>query len=46
VGAFPLTTGSADAALALSLGPGTYTAQVRGVGNTEGVALVELYELP
>jgi hypothetical protein len=46
VGAFPLTTGSADAALALSLGPGTYTAQVSGVGNTEGVALVELYELP
>jgi hypothetical protein len=46
VGAFPLTTNSTDAALALALSPGTYTAQVSGVGNTAGVALVEVYELP
>jgi hypothetical protein len=46
VGAFALTANSADAALALSLAPGTYTVQVSGVGNTTGVALVEVYELP
>lgn len=46
VGAFALTANSADAALALALAPGTYTVQVSGVGNTTGVALVEVYELP
>ncbi len=46
VGAFALTAGSRDAALALALAPGTYTAQVSGVGATTGVALVEVYELP
>ncbi len=37
---------SRDAALVVTLAPGTYTAQVTGVGETAGVALVELYELP
>lgn len=46
VGAFGLTANSADAALAVALAPGTYTVQVSGVGNTTGVALVEVYELP
>ena len=46
VGAFALTAGSQDAALIINLAPGAYTAQVLGVGNTTGVALVELYELP
>ena len=27
------------------LGPGTYTAVVRGAGNTSGIALVEAYNL-
>lgn len=46
VGAFPLTVGSHDAALVITLPPGTYTAQVSGVDRTTGVALVEVYELP
>ena len=45
-GAFPLTEGSKDAALVLTLAPGIYTAQVRGVAGTTGVALLEVYELP
>jgi hypothetical protein len=43
---FPLPAGSKDAALLLTLNPGTYTVQVSGVGNTTGVALVEVYEVP
>ncbi len=46
VGAFALTPGSRDAALVVTLAPGSYTAQVSGVGNTTGVAIVEVYELP
>jgi septal ring-binding cell division protein DamX len=46
VGAFALPSGSADCALVASLPPGTYTVQVAGAGNTTGVALVEVYELP
>lgn len=46
VGAFALTANSADAALALTLGPGTYTAQASGVSGTSGAALIEVYELP
>ncbi len=46
VGAFNLQAGSRDAVLVLSLQPGTYSAQVSGVNNTTGVALVEVYELP
>ncbi len=47
VGAFALTNAaSRDAALLVTLTPGNYTAQVSGVGNTTGVALVEVYELP
>ncbi len=37
---------SRDAALVVTLQPGNYTAQVSGVGNTTGVALVEVYEAP
>jgi hypothetical protein len=37
---------SKDAALVFSPTPGAYTAKVTGVGNTTGVALVEVYELP
>jgi hypothetical protein len=46
VGAFPLASGSKDAVLLLYLAPGAYTAQISGVGNTTGVALVEAYEVP
>ncbi len=47
VGAFALATdNSRDAALAIELAPGAYTATVSGKQNTTGVALVEVYELP
>jgi pectin methylesterase-like acyl-CoA thioesterase len=46
VGAFPLTTGSADSALLVDLAPGNYTAQVTGRDGEAGVALVEVYEVP
>ena len=49
VGAFGLSPGSKDAALVVTLPPGSYTAQVSGVGTgtaAQGVAIVEVYELP
>ncbi len=45
-GAFGLASVSKDAALLVTLQPGAYTAQVSGVGDTTGVALVEVYEVP
>ncbi len=45
VGAFALTAGSRDAAVVATLAPGSYTAQVSGVGNTTGLAIVEVYEV-
>lgn len=44
VGAFALVPGSRDAALVVTLQPGSYTVQITGVGNTSGVALVEIYD--
>ena len=55
IGAFPLesatavggaTTSSKDAALLISLRPGSYTVQVAGKSGARGVALVEIYEVP
>ncbi|MBI4622198.1 MAG: immunoglobulin domain-containing protein [Verrucomicrobia bacterium] len=46
VGAFGLTANSRDAALLMTLPPGSYTAQESGVGGTVGVAFVEVYEVP
>lgn len=46
VGAFGLPAASKDAALSVTLQPGSYTAQVSGVNATTGVALAEIYELP
>jgi hypothetical protein len=46
VGAFALAAGSKDAALVATLPPGSYTAQITGVGDTTGVAIVEVYEVP
>jgi erythromycin esterase-like protein len=39
-------TNDAEAAIIETLQPGSYTAIVRGAGNTTGVALVEVYTLP
>jgi hypothetical protein len=41
-----LANGSADAALLVDLPAGAYTAVVSGVGNTTGIALAEVYEVP
>ena len=46
VGAFALPANSRDAALLVTLDPGTYTALVTGAAGTTGVALVEIYEVP
>jgi hypothetical protein len=47
VGAFPLPASSSrDAALVISLPPGSYSARVAGVGDTVGEVLVEIYEVP
>ena len=46
VGAFALVAGSKDAALLITLQPGSYSVQVTGVANTTGVALVEIYDMP
>jgi len=45
-GAFALPSGSPDSALLLSLAPGSYTAEVSGLNNTTGNALIEVYEMP
>jgi hypothetical protein len=45
VGAFALPGGSKDAALLTALQPGVYSVIVSGVGNTTGIALVEIYEV-
>jgi hypothetical protein len=45
VGAFPLLAGSKDAALLLTLEPGTYNVEVTGVGGTTGIAIVEVYDV-
>ncbi|MDP3069729.1 MAG: hypothetical protein Q8N18_05540 [Opitutaceae bacterium] len=44
VGAFSFLPGSRDSAALLTLSPGAYTVQVRGVGDTSGVALVKVYD--
>jgi WD40 repeat protein len=47
VGAFTFSGAtSQDSALLVTLPPGNYTAQVSGVANSTGVALVEVYEVP
>ena len=46
VGAFALPDGSLDAAMLVTLMPGSYTAQAIGIGGTTGDVLVEVYEVP
>lgn len=45
VGAFPLATGSKDAAMLVTLEPGAYTVLVGAQGTAGGEALVEVYEV-
>ncbi len=45
-GAFSLTSGSKDAAIIVTLAPGSYTAQVTSSNASTGVAMVEIYEIP
>jgi hypothetical protein len=45
-GAFALPSGSADSALLLTLATGSYTAEVSGLNNSTGNALIEVYEVP
>ena len=44
-GAFAFPSNSPDCALVATLPPGAYTAVVSGLGDTTGVALVEVYEI-
>lgn len=46
VGAFALPSGSKDAALLITLPPGSYTAELSGVRGATGIGLLEIYELP
>ncbi len=46
VGAFPFAAASPDAALLVTVPPGSYSALVSGANNTTGVALIEVYEVP
>ncbi|MEZ5277464.1 MAG: hypothetical protein R3F07_13875 [Opitutaceae bacterium] len=46
VGAFPLESGSADAALVIWLAPGPYTVRLRNEVVGEGTGLIEIYDLP
>ncbi len=46
VGAIPLTSGSKDAVILMTLPPGVYTAQLSGVNSGTGIGLIEVYEVP
>lgn len=45
-GAFPLEAASLDAAMLVTITPGSYTVQVSGSNNLTGIALLEIYEVP
>lgn len=46
VGAFSLPPESRDAALLVTLPAGSYSAVVRGLADTTGIALLEVYQIP
>ena len=47
VGAFTLTdAASKDAVMLVTLDPGVYTAKVTSVNNVNGIALIEIYDIP
>jgi len=45
VGAFPFASGSADAAVLVTVSAGAYTAQISSADATTGQALIEIYEV-
>jgi hypothetical protein len=45
-GAFPLITGSKDAALVIDLPAGAYTVRLQNASAAAGIVLAELYQLP
>ncbi len=45
VGAFALTAGDLDTALLLTLDPGTYTANIKGLNGAVGDVLAEIYDV-
>jgi len=45
VSAFPLTSGSADTAVLVTLTPGTYGAQIVTAGGNSGVGMFEIYDV-
>jgi uncharacterized delta-60 repeat protein len=46
VGAFTLDAAGKDAALIITLNPGTYTVQITSVDATGGTGMIEVYQLP
>ncbi|MDO8541987.1 MAG: CotH kinase family protein [Opitutaceae bacterium] len=46
VGGFQFAKGSGDAAILVSLPPGAYTVEVKSRSGAEGVALLEIYDVP
>ena len=46
VGAFALPAGSTDAALLVTLAPGTYSAQLADTDGATGQGLIEIYVVP
>lgn len=46
VGAFALSPGSKDAALLLTISPGSYTIRLANAQNRKGEGLIEIYEVP
>jgi hypothetical protein len=46
VGTFPLAAEGADSAAIVSLHPSAYAMKVYGVGESTGIALAEIYEVP
>ncbi len=45
-GAIPFAAGSKDAALLITLSPGAYTTHTSSAGGQNGVALIEIFEVP
>jgi uncharacterized delta-60 repeat protein len=45
-GAFAFSAGSKDAALIITLAPGSYTVHLSGTNQSTGVGLIEIYEIP
>lgn len=45
-GSYALAEGSQSAALLETLAPGIYTVLISGVGDSEGIALIEVYKVP